>query len=229
MTKSSNWLLNIATSYPNPNLWRSYADLSKDDAFRFVRLWVFEGIPFAFSTSPAVYQLAREAFASILGDQARNVSMTGSGRIGFSLASHKFGEPFNQDLSDIDLFLVSESCFSDLRKEAELFVARFNAGLALARNPTEKSYWIENSQNLPRTLAKGFVDQKKIPNVRDRYPRTHCCYMACNKFSQTVSILNNLEKSPRVSVRIYKDWQCAEAQIGGSLLRALRETGHSLL
>jgi len=69
--------------------------VKKCDLFRFARLWLFEGIPFAFRSCPAIYQLARERFAKELHVEPGQVTMTGSGRLGYSLAPKKFGTEYS--------------------------------------------------------------------------------------------------------------------------------------
>lgn len=224
MVAVSSWLQSINSSYPDPVEWPSYKTFAKRDAFRFARLWLLEGIPFAFSKMPAAYEVAREEFARSLGENPRNVGMTGSGRLGFSLSNSKFGRPYDNNLSDIDLFLVSEVWFAKIRADAEKFVGRFNAGLATPRNLAEERYWPENAANLPRTIARGFVDQKLIPSTQ-MYPAAQRCYSACAKFSDAVQFHLGPNVAKKVSVRVYSNWERAESQIGGTLLYNLAQMG----
>ena len=55
------------------------------------RLWVSEGIPFAFRECPALYEVARAWLAEQLGLDSREISLRGSGRLGYSLSPKKMG------------------------------------------------------------------------------------------------------------------------------------------
>jgi hypothetical protein len=69
------------------------------------------GIPFAFEASPHVYDLLRDTLSKELRSQTADITVIGSGRIGFSLDPDKFGKPYQQGTSDIDTVIVSERMF----------------------------------------------------------------------------------------------------------------------
>ncbi|PRX10003.1 UNVERIFIED_ORG: hypothetical protein BCL66_105189 [Martelella mediterranea] len=217
----------MTSNYPDPKLWKEQGELSKKDVFRFARLWLCEGIPYAFQENAAAYELARENFGKVLDEHPRNVSLTGSGRLGYSLAGHKFGTAYDANTSDVDLFLVSETWFERMRKDAELFISRFSAGLAVPRNHSEEKYWPENCERLKQSIEKGFINQHYIPNV-PKYQAAQSCYRACRAFQVTLGENIKATAPKRVSVRVYKDWSSTESQIGGSLIFALKQTGHEL-
>ncbi|WP_415220843.1 hypothetical protein [Pseudophaeobacter arcticus] len=227
MALLSNWIRGMSSSYPDPTSWKDQGDFAKKDVFRFTRLWLCEGIPYAFRNNAAAYELARENFGKVLGEHPRNVSMTGSGRLGFSLAGTKFGAAYNPDKSDVDLFLVSDTWFEKMTEDAELFIARLSRGLAVPRNEFEKKYWPENAQRLKQGIIRGHVNQHYIPNV-ERYKATRSCYKACRAFQATLGGEEGTAEPKKVSVRIYQNWARAESQIGGSLLFALKQTGHDI-
>lgn len=218
----SNWFREQVAQYPDPTTWRKHPSVGKDDVYRFARLWLFEGIPFAFRNKPAVYELAREKFALVAEEHPRSISITGSGRIGFSMAGSKFGKPFDHSTSDFDLFLVSPKWFDLLKFDAEMFVSRFSAGLAVPKTAAERLYWPENARLLSENASRGFLDHKKIPNY-DRYKGVQKLWKACSAFSRTVR--SEMGVDVKVSVRVYKGWDIAERQIGGSLVKALGQAG----
>ncbi|WP_416369528.1 hypothetical protein [Tritonibacter mobilis] len=218
----------MTSSYPDPTLWKDQESPAKRDVFRFTRLWLCEGIPYAFRNDAAAYELARENFGKVLGEHPRNVSMTGSGRLGYSLAGAKFGAPYDPNNSDVDLFLVSDTWFEKIQKDAELFISRFSAGLAVPRNESEEKFWPENVKRLEQGMKRGHVNQHYIPNV-SRYQAARSCYKACRAFQATLGSQMGTAEPKKVSVRIYQDWDCAESQIGGSLLFALKQTGHEVI
>jgi len=227
MTSLSDWILSMNGSYPDPLKWKAQGIVKKCDLFRFARLWLFEGIPFAFSACPAIYQLARERFAKELHVEPRQVSMTGSGRLGYSLAPKKFGTEYRAGKSDVDLFVVSNAAFDKLVEDAELFVARFSSGLAIPSNRSERRDWPQNAKYLPTNICNGFVDQRLIPSKK-RYSFASSCYDACFSFRFTLQQRFGAEAPEKATVRIYRDWSCAERQVVRNLTRSLLKKGHKV-
>ena len=72
----------------------------------------FTGIPFVFAGRGAEYTTFRGQLAKALKCDAKNISLVGSGRFGFSLAPDKFGRPFH-DRSDIDVVIVCSEFFDE--------------------------------------------------------------------------------------------------------------------
>ena len=68
------------------------------------RLWLSEGIPFAFKDCPAIYESIRVWLSSRLLVHPKDISITGSARLGQSLAPQKLGKEFSHE-SDLDLFI----------------------------------------------------------------------------------------------------------------------------
>ena len=58
------------------------------------RLWLSEGIPFAFRKCPALYEAVRTWLSSRLAVEAKAINLTGSARLGSSLSPKKLGKPF---------------------------------------------------------------------------------------------------------------------------------------
>src|SRR4029077_7660969 len=77
------------------------------------RLWMSEGIPFAFLKSPALYEAVRTWVASRLVIEPKEITLTGSARLGQSLTPARLGAPFS-DKSDLDFATVSSSLFDRL-------------------------------------------------------------------------------------------------------------------
>jgi hypothetical protein len=69
------------------------------------------GTPYAFKAAPEQYELLRTTLATALRIQTEDITVVGSGRIGFSLDPGRFGNPFAPATSDIDTVVVSEVLF----------------------------------------------------------------------------------------------------------------------
>ena len=76
------------------------------------RLWISEGIPFAFKDSPSQYEKFRTTLATRLNIDAKEISIVGSGRLGYSMKpGGEWGRKYNQVHSDLDWFAVSQCLF----------------------------------------------------------------------------------------------------------------------
>jgi len=168
------------------------------------RLWLSEGIPFAFRECPAVYESVRSWLGNWIGVHPKEIGLTGSSRLGISLAPTKLGKPLDKN-SDLDLFIVSRSLFADLKEEFRRWSFDFENGTTKARNDREAKFWADNNARGPQLLARGFIDQKMIPNL-DPYSIT-------KKLSQgmwlLVEKLKLTQRSPQpgsASIRCYETW-----------------------
>jgi hypothetical protein len=223
MTGISDWGRNLRDLYQNPSSWPRYQPSQKSDVFRFAQLWLTEGIPFSFREYPMVFAYGREHLGKRLGVESKNISMTGSARLGFSMKPSKFGEPYVDGSSDLDLFIVSQIWFDDLVRDFRLFVSRYRSGLELPGNAHEDKYFAQNADEAPANIAKGFIDKKRIPN-RDRYKNAVAIAQGAYRFYTIVNAELPRDRAiGRVSVRVYSTWDRAMSQIGGSLIGALEE------
>lgn len=71
---------------------------------------LFGGAPFYSSHQPQVHRQMVRQVSRGLKVPKQDICVVGSGRIGFSLAPQKFGEPFGQ-FSDLDIVVVSAELF----------------------------------------------------------------------------------------------------------------------
>ncbi len=185
---------------------------SPEDIRRFVKLWIAEGIPYAFEKRPILYQLLREMLGARLETDSRNISLTGSSRLGFSLAPDKYLRDFQPGESDLDIFAVSEPCFAKLRKSAIRWCDDFSNAGVTPGGPIQKSYWDSNLKEVPRNLARGFVTLNRVPNWPAYEP-----FGEINRLARSIrSSLTGARDIPEFkssSIRVYRNWVDAERQI----------------
>jgi hypothetical protein len=86
------------------------AILRRGNLLQVVEDFVFEGVPYVFSGREADYQLLRRHISAGLGVGVEDLTLVGSGRIGFSLSPDTFGRPFSES-SDLDVVVVSAPLF----------------------------------------------------------------------------------------------------------------------
>ncbi len=195
--------------------------LTRQEKLGFMRLWLSEGIPFAFRDVPLVYESIRDLVASRLDVPAWSVTIIGSGRIGFSMSpAPAFGRPFRGD-SDLDLSVAEGQLFSKLEKDYESWKSDVGAGRVTPKTAAEKRFWPENLRVLPLNLARGFIDPYKIP--------PYFKYATAQAANQTQWLIQSrLKVTPgappvkNVSIRVYRNWNAFIDRLEFNLYQALR-------
>jgi len=81
-----------------------------DDIEEVLYKHILEGLPYAFHDSESDYTKLRRHVSTVLEVPMRDLTIVGSGRIGFSLDPNQFGRPFS-DTSDLDMVVVSAPVF----------------------------------------------------------------------------------------------------------------------
>ncbi|MGY2223454.1 hypothetical protein ACW9IK_12265 [Pseudomonas gingeri] len=209
--------LNSLQSHPEAQLLKK-ALLSggRSERLGLASLWLSEGIPYAFISFPAVYQQLRSEISKRLDVGVKDVSVVGSSRTGYSLASYKFGKKFD-GASDLDLCIVNCSLFESIKDDVERFVEDIKSGRTTASRSNVQKHWNDSCEQLPANMAKGFIDVKKVPAIAGKYDRV--CDIK-NYISIVSMRLKNTECIPRfkeVSIRVYRDWGAMVDQVSLSL------------
>jgi hypothetical protein len=175
------------------------------------RLWLSEGIPFAFRECPAVYEAMRSWLSNWLDVHAKEICVTGSARIGSSLAPRKLGKPFNER-SDLDLFVVSSNLFHTLKNEFVMWSDNYERGEEVPHNGNEEIYWRDNYARGHQLLQRGFIDQTMIPN-RASYPATRKISQCMWNLTQRLRITPQAPRPIKASIRCYASWESFVAQM----------------
>lgn len=204
--KVSNELSDLLESYPQASkLLDAALNGGEQSKIAIARLWLSEGIPFAFKNKPALYESVRGWLAIRLDIDPKEINLTGSARIGQSLAPDKIGQKFS-DQSDLDIFIVSKDLFKRMKADFNKWSYQFESGVVKPRNEREKKFWVDNNYRCPKHIQRGFIDSKLVPNLPE--------YPMIKNISQTMWLLieklNVTENAPTVksaSVRCYKSWE----------------------
>ena len=185
------------------------------------RLWVCEGIPFAFRDCPALYEEARTWLAMGLELDPKEISMGGSGRLGYSLASNRWGEAYRLRSSDLDFFAVSERLFEGLRKDFLRWSDDYDNGAGEPVSEREGRYWATNRREAPRSIERGFLDSWRVPNR----PSYRFFSKANNRLAGLRVKLRETDAGPKpqgtLTLRCYRDWRSYERQVTLSLKSAV--------
>lgn len=157
-------LAKLTNPYPDAKSVLDVANKGGEQArIALARLWLSEGIPFAFKECPGVYESVRTWLSGWLRVAAKEISITGSARLGESLSPKQAGKPFDEK-SDLDFFVVSNALFEKLREDFQSWSFDFESGKARPTNDREAYFWRLNNSRGPNLIQRGFLDSRIIPN-----------------------------------------------------------------
>ncbi|MPY69602.1 MAG: hypothetical protein GEU92_05910 [Alphaproteobacteria bacterium] len=215
-------LASLGYPFPKPEELRAVLECgTRTSRETIVRLWISEGVPFAFQKCPAIFESIRGWLGARLDVHPKEITLIGSARIGYSLASVAFGKPFGEH-SDLDFSVISPAFFARLENTFRDFSDDYKSGQVFPRNNREKRFWDDHIIYGPRNINKGFLDSKRIPNL-DRYP------VAKNVSQSMWALEKRIRDTPEIpnvrtmSARVYRDWQCFVDQASLNLKLALSE------
>lgn len=184
-----------AAAHPTPDeLCDAAKHLSTDDLVAFVRALVQERTPAAFASSPLLWESVRKWLAARHAVHPREVGMSGSAQLGYSIVATKDWAKFDPVGSDLDLFVVSGPLFEKIEREAR----------RLAASPAGAGRYVEQVKTITRTLSRGWIDVKHVPADHDQYSAS------ANLMNDASIIIDRLEnhgyKLKPSSFRVYADW-----------------------
>lgn len=210
----SEHLASVRLPYENARVILEAAGLGGHRArVALAQLWLSEGIPYAFAECPAVYGALRSWLGARLGVHPKEVSLTGSGRLGTALSPSRCGEPFGRE-SDLDFFIVSRDLFDRLVRDYRQWSAEYDSGEVKAVTEGERTHWPENREVLPRNIYRGFIDAKKIPY---RYATAGEIGNAMWALQEKLKKTQNAPQVRDASVRCYAGWDELVGQVSLNL------------
>jgi hypothetical protein len=193
----------------------------RDARYAMSRLWLSEGIPFAFKTRPGLYEALRIWLARRLVVQAKEITIIGSGRQGFSLsADQNVGRLFGPH-SDLDFTVISSVLFQRLTDTFQHWVQDYTQGLVHPRHEKEKGLWGANKQSCPSGIARGFIDPHKIPTW-NRYSEAQAVAQALFDLHGKLKVTPGAPNVRKASLRVYRDWDSFIRQMAINLEFAAR-------
>ena len=180
--------------------------LGRDEKHGLLRLWISEGIPFAFQDLPLLYEAIRGWLATQLSLHPKVITMIGSARIGYSLAPlPDFGRSF-QSTSDLDLTVIAESLFSQLKTDFQNWKKDITDGIVVPRSSKEERYWSDTLQRVPSNISRGFIDPHKIPALY-RYSTVQRVRNIQWLLNRKIALTPGAPQFSHASLRVYRDWK----------------------
>lgn len=209
----------LVERYPQPaELAFSYKALANDGREAIIRSFITEGVPYAFREVPLLYEIARDFIAKRLGTEAREVTMVGSARLGYSVVPPNYGRAFNEE-SDLDLTVFSRALFDGLASDFSTWEHDIATGNMKRTGARQERFWDTNLQHLPQNIKRGFIDPYKIPN---NYNRTGGILRTVWLLHEKLKITPGSPSVRHVSIRVYQGWEAFVKQQSLNLQYCLR-------
>lgn len=185
------------------------------------KVFLLEGVPFVFSSSPMKYLIFREQVADHFEIGYQDVCIVGSAKLGFSPSPHKFGRSF-AETSDVDVVIISPEMFD--RGTHELFQHLNGVGPVLDFQNTKPVSVNAKDWRLHREAVRNFVYENFNPShLPDNHNLRNEIF---SNISSTSALFLALEPQVFVSkirCRIFRHWKAAEAYYINTLRQLKRQ------
>lgn len=180
--------------------------LTRGEQESLARQWISEGIPYFCQNSPMVYEEIRTWLACKLNIEPKAIIVIGSAKMGFSLSGRNFGRAFDENNSDLDLSIVSNTFFDEYKKEFTKWISDFENGIISPKNEKQEFYWERNKEEVPKyQLNNDFIDSNRIPS-KSRYPVASNTLNTLYQLRVQINETNSIYNITKSTLRIYKDW-----------------------
>lgn len=198
----------LTLRYPTPtDLRQAFLCATDTERDGIIRLWMTEGIPFAFAGQPLLYEEIRQFMATNVKIYPKDITMVGSGRIGYSLKPKVWGKVFSNS-SDLDFTIVSRQLFADLEQDFKLWSEDLRLRKINVASKRELTNWLKSIDTLHRNIPKGYMQLRDFPS-NSRYPTASRCFSTIQSLKKRVAATTLLSDISDASIRIYPTWgQC---------------------
>ncbi len=207
---------------PTPDEFKSLV-LAVDSHNVLAKVFLLEGSPYVFASSPMKYVIFREQVAERFSVGSQDVCIVGSAKLGFSPSPVKFGRPFKEE-SDVDVVVISEQIFHHGSFELFRSLNYVNPPVHIARSAkaekgkspivqVEARDWIKMKEALRNYTFNNF-NPSLLPG--DNALRQDIF----DKITSTAGLFLALEPQVFVSkirCRLFRSWKAAESYYANSL------------
>lgn len=187
------------------------------------KVFLLEGTPFVFESSPMKYVIFREQVAERFSVGSQDVCIVGSAKLGFSPSPVKFGKKFKEE-SDVDVVIISEELFHlgsyELFKSLNSVEPTVHAARAVRSKKGEQRLvevnaydWVKVKESLRNYTFNNF-NPSLLPTSNQLRQDTF------DRISSTAGLFLALEPQVFVSkirCRIFRSWKAAEGYYSNSL------------
>jgi hypothetical protein len=211
---------NFKGIYPTPEEIKDvFTNANETERYGIIRLWITEGIPYAFKDEPLIYEEVREFIAKCINVHSKEVTLVGSGRIGYSLKKKVWGKSFTNS-SDLDFTIISNNLFSKLVIDFQKWVGEVESKKIKPRTPNELRAWLGSIEVIDRNIPRGFIYTKNLLPYKI-YPTARKCYNTMNILQERLSKTKDAPQISDASIRVYSDWKSCIRQLSVNFKTAL--------
>jgi len=209
LSKDSDKLID---SYPDSTLLKDFfIKANESERYGIIRLWITEGIPFAFKNNPLLYEEIRAFIARGVNVHTKEVTLVGSGRIGYSLKKKVWGKEFTPS-SDLDFTIISNDLYKNLVNDYQKWVSDFHSRKIIPFSAQQTKTWIDAIRTVDENIPKGFINTKNLfSNVN--YSTVKKCNYTMWKLQERLAHTSNAPKISDVSIRVYSNWRACIKQL----------------
>jgi len=209
LSESSQSLKSI---YPtSEEIKKAFINANDDERYGIIRLWITEGIPYAFSNQPLIYEEIREFISRGINVHSKEITIVGSGRIGYSLKKKSWGRSFTSS-SDLDFTIISNDLFSNLVNDFKRWVGDIESKKLKPRTQNELKSWLGSIEVVDRNIPQGFIYTKNLLPYTS-YPTVQRCYLIMSMLQERLLETKNAPKVSDSSIRVYSDWKRCVRQL----------------
>lgn len=202
----------LKSTYPtSEQIKNGFSNASETERYGIIRLWITEGIPFAFRDQPLIYEEVREFISKGVNVHPKEITLVGSGRIGYSLKKKAWGKEFT-NTSDLDFTIISNDLFTKLVNDFKKWVGDIESKKLLPRSSNELKRWLGSIGVVDKNIPQGFIYTKNLLPYNN-YPTVRKCYNTMNKLQDRLSTTVNAPKISDISIRVYSHWKTCVRQI----------------
>jgi len=218
---------------PTADEFRSLV-LAVDSHNVLAKVFLLEGTPYVFESSPMKYVIFREQVAERFSIGSQDVCIVGSAKLGFSPSPSKYGKQFKEE-SDVDVVVISEELFhlgsNELFKSLTYIDPTVHAAREVLKRKRDSEAsvtvraqdWIKIKEAL-RNYAFSNLNPSLLAS--DSQLRQDIF----DKISSTAGLFLALEPQVFVSkirCRIFQSWKAAESYYSNSLRQLKAELANN--
>lgn len=198
--------------YPSAeNLKNLFETVSESERHGIIRLWITEGIPYAFKDNPLLYEEMRSFISKGVSIHPKEVTLVGSARIGYSLKKKVWGKSFTNK-SDLDFTIVSNELYKNLVSDFQKWIGDYAAGKIIPLSKRQNESWLRSIATTNENIPKGYINTKDLFS-HNNYVTVRNCYSTMTKLKQRLDVTNDSPSVSDASVRVYSSWKSCTRQL----------------
>lgn len=202
----------LKSAYPSSEQIRDvFTNATETERQGIIRLWITEGIPFAFKDHPLIYEEVREFISKGVNVHSKEITLVGSGRIGYSLKKKVWGREFT-NTSDLDFTIISNDLFTRLVFDFKKWAGDIESKKLLPHSSNELKGWLGSIEVVDKNIPQGFIYTKNLLPYNN-YPTVRKCYNTMSILQDRLLTTENAPKISDISVRVYSNWKTCVRQI----------------